>query len=260
MPVFNDTWDETKPAGSRDLALGDDDIREFKRAIRQRLEEDHEFAEDESGNDNIGYHKKVTLTKRTAGNPTIVDDAGIVFTKDAGSDAIELYYIDDDGNVTQLSKQGKAMGLGTDAWRTGDKILSSNTEIPTGWSDISATYTDNFIRISSGTPLSTGGANTHDHGASTGSFTLTTNEMPSHRHRLAAANVTEEDSRGLAYAALPPYGIGGPETAGSVGFVDSNANTSQFVENTGGGAGHSHSIASANNIPVYVQMKMYSKV
>jgi len=242
MPVFNDTWDETKPAGSRDLALGDDDIREFKRAIRQRLEEDHEFAEDESGNDNIGYHKKVTLTKRTAGNPTIVNDAGIVFTKDAGSDAIELYYIDDDGNVTQLSKQGKAMGLGTDAWRTGDKILSSNTEIPTGWSDISATYTDNFIRISSGTPLSTGGANTHDHGAVTGSHTLTIAEMPNHAHTYGTYTSNQP---GSTYQHGDYYQFSNP------------TDTTSYV---GGGGGHDHTIASANNIPVYVQMRMYSKV
>lgn len=246
MPVYNDTWDESKPAGSRDLALGDDDIREFKRAIRQRLEEDHEFADDESGNDNIGYHKKVTLTKRTAGNPTIVNDAGIVFTKDAGSDAIELYYIDDDGNVTQLSKQGKAMGLGTDAWRTGDKILSSNTETPTGWTDISATYTDNFIRISSGTPLSTGGANTHDHGAATGSTTLTAAQsgVPAHSH-----NVTYYNLENNGGAPCRGQGVSGDTVVATAN------NTAQDAAQ-----GHTHSIATANNIPVYVQMRMYSKV
>ena len=43
-----ETWDETKPAGSRSPALGDDDIREFKVAIRERLAADHDFEASES--------------------------------------------------------------------------------------------------------------------------------------------------------------------------------------------------------------------
>ena len=242
MPVYTEVWDESKPQGSRDLSLGDDDIREFKRAIRERLAEDHEFDDDESGNDNIGYHKKVTFTKRTLGNPTSVNDAFILFSKDAGSDAIELYGIDDDGNVIQFTKQGKIMGLGGDAWRTGDKIVSSNTDIPGGWTDISATYTDHFIRISSGTPLTTGGANTHDHGAATGSesahthtFSGTTAEQGTYTH--AAGN-----------------------SDGSGRLNDKGHHTHTFSGTTAAGSAHSHSIASANNVPVYVQLKMYSKV
>lgn len=37
MPAPTDQWDETKPADSRQAKLGDDDIREFKRQIRERM-------------------------------------------------------------------------------------------------------------------------------------------------------------------------------------------------------------------------------
>lgn len=103
---FVETWDETKPAGSRDLSLGDDDIREFKRALRERLALDHIFDDDEVGFTTIGYHYKATLVKQ-ASNPTAVNDAGILYSKDAGSDKIELYYIDDDSQVTQFTNAGK---------------------------------------------------------------------------------------------------------------------------------------------------------
>lgn len=239
MPSYTETWDETKPAGSRDLSLGDDDIREFKRAIRERLATDHKFDDDETGITTIGYHKKCTLIKQSS-NATSVTDTYILFCKNDGS-TDELFGIDESGNVIQFTDAGKLAVLGSEGWRTGDKLLSSNTTTPTGWTDQSATYTDHFIRISSGTPLTTGGANTHTHGGSTGSYTLTTSDIPAHTHTVDTQTTTN----------------GGG--AGDIFHSAAAATGTKTTSSTGGGGGHSHSIASADNVPVYVQMKIYSK-
>jgi hypothetical protein len=101
--AFTGTWDETKPAGSRARSLGDDDIRDFKRDIRERLAIDHQFVNDETGDATVGYHKKVTL--KTTTNPTAVADTGILFCKDVAGKA-ELHFIDESGAVIQITSGG----------------------------------------------------------------------------------------------------------------------------------------------------------
>lgn len=247
MPSYVETWDPSKPAGTRDLSLGDDDIREFKRAIQERLNEDHVHPSDETGFTTVGYHRKTTLIKQGS-NATAVTDTYILYCKNDGS-TDELFGIDESGNVIQFTDAGKLAVLGSEGWRTGDKLLSSNTNTPTGWTDQSATYTDNFIRISSGTPLTTGGTDTHDHGAATGSTTLTAAQsgLPAHTHTVPARG---NSSVGTVARAMEP------DTDNANG-----ANT-LTTDSTGGSAassGHTHTVSSANNVPVYVQMKMYSK-
>lgn len=237
MPVYTETWDVSKPAGSRDLSLGDDDIREFKRALDERLNEDHYKPNDETGVTTVGYHRKVTLVKQS-GNPTAVADTLILFCKNDGS-TDEFFLIDESGNVMQLSDAGKLAVLGSEGWRTGDKLLSSNTNTPNGWTDQSATYTENFIRISSGTPLTTGGSNTHDHGGVTGSHVLTEAEIPAHTH---------------TYSKITASAGSDPGSGQTQSF-----NNSAVTGSTGGGGGHTHTVTSADNVPVYVQMKLYSK-
>lgn len=237
---FIETWDSTKPAGSRDRSLGDDDIREFKRAIIERLAVDHIFVDDETGYTTIGYHAKCTLYKQ-ASNPGAVAACGILFTKDVGAGVIELFFEDAAGNVQQLTSAGLFLVLGSDAWRTGDKLLSSNTNTPTGWSDISSTYNNNFIRISSGTPLTTGGADTHTHTGTSGSTVLDTTQIPAHTHQTTSGQA------------------GGGSHTGSQAWTSGIATYGNDSGSTGGGLGHTHTISSDSNVPVYVQMKMYSK-
>ena len=245
MPTYTEPWDVTKPAGSRDLSLGDDDIREFKRAIDERLNEDHVKPNDETGVTTVGYHRKSTLIK-LGSNPTAVTDTYILFCKSDGS-TDELFGIDESGNVIQFTDAGKLAVLGSEGWRTGDKLLSSNTNTPSGWTDQSATYTENFIRISSGTPLSTGGSNTHDHGAATGSTTLTAAQsgLPAHTHTLTLSQNNNGGTSGYA--------------VNSQALVSAANETTSSTGGTDASSGHTHSVASANNVPVYVQMKIYSK-
>lgn len=103
--VHTETHDETKPAGSRARSLGDDDIREFKRTIRERLAIDHEFVADETGETDVGIHKKITL-KVSAADPTAYDDVGYLYIKTV-SGREELFWEDDAGNVKQLTNVGK---------------------------------------------------------------------------------------------------------------------------------------------------------
>lgn len=105
MPTYVETWDETKPAGSRARSLGDDDIREFKRALRERLATDHDIRADESGITTIGYHKQVTLIEAanigTGANGLPILGAQTVSGKP------ELVYTDEDNNDIQLTDAGK---------------------------------------------------------------------------------------------------------------------------------------------------------
>lgn len=102
---FSDTWDETKPAGSRDLNLGDDDIREFKKAIRERLAVDHYLLSSEGSDTKIGYHKLVTLTEQAA-DPTSVADALLLYAKLVGLHS-ELHSHHESYGVNQLTARGK---------------------------------------------------------------------------------------------------------------------------------------------------------
>jgi hypothetical protein len=78
-----ETWDESKPAGSRSPTLGDDDVREFKRSMRERLAEDHEFESTESPafgatNYKIGKHNFITLVQRNTSKVTASDEVAFV--------------------------------------------------------------------------------------------------------------------------------------------------------------------------------------
>ena len=95
--------------------------------------------------------------------------------------------------------------------------------------------------------MTTGGANTHDHGAATGSTTLTAAQsgLPAHTHTFTLDSVS---SGGSSNQGVNSQG-GGTDTAVASSSTGGDAAAS----------GHTHTIASANNVPVYVQMKIYSK-
>jgi hypothetical protein len=102
--AFTKTWNEAAPAGSDNISNGDNEIRDFKTAIRERLAIDHVFDADETGVTNIGTHKQVAMLEAAA-DPANVTDTGIVYTKDA-STITELFYRDSAGTVTQITVNG----------------------------------------------------------------------------------------------------------------------------------------------------------
>jgi hypothetical protein len=227
--THTETHDETKPAGTRARSLGDDDIREFKRTIRERLAIDHQFAADESGNSAIGTHKKITFSETQASDPTAYDDCGYLYIKTVSGQK-ELFWMDDNGNVVQLTTGGviKDSVLA----KTGDWMVSSVATARAGWTNVSATYSNKFMRINA-TPLTTGGSDTH----TTPSHTLTTAEMPAHSHT------------------QPVGGASGGGTMAYIGQVASGFTPS--TNETGGGGGHTHD--AADNVPAYVQVVIFQK-
>jgi hypothetical protein len=103
-------WDEAKPSGGRNPLLGDDDIREFKRAVRERLAADHEAAATESpafgdSGSVIGFHKQITLTERSA-DPTTGANQAAVYAKEAGGVTEIFMRPESAGTVKQLTRGG----------------------------------------------------------------------------------------------------------------------------------------------------------
>lgn len=136
-----------------------------------------------------------------------------------------------------INRTGDGLTFG----RSGDMLLSSSGTTPDGWTDVSATYADKFIRVSA-TALTASGTDTHDHGAATSSHTLTTAQIPAHTHTVTA------------------YQVSG--TAGSNwGHTETSTNGATLTTDSGGGTGggHTHVISSADNIPAYITLKMYQK-
>ena len=116
--VFVKSWDESNPAGSRSISLGDNDIRDFKYAIRERLQEDHNFFDSEAGQTNIGLHKKASFINQS--DPTNYADMLILFAKDAGGKS-ELHSVHEDAVTSQLTYLGKL-------WVSGLKIASETNK------------------------------------------------------------------------------------------------------------------------------------
>lgn len=103
MPSFTTGWDETKPAGSRNLNLGDDDIREFKQQVRERCNVDGYFPSSDDGT--TGYHRKITFYTQ-ASDPAQVADALILYAKTVGSYE-ELFSRHENAALQQLTLNGK---------------------------------------------------------------------------------------------------------------------------------------------------------
>ncbi len=254
MPAYLETWDVTKPAGSRDISLGDDDIREFKRGLTERLGTDHVFVSDETGYNTIGYHTKTTLVKQ-ATDPNVVTDAGIFYTKDIGSGQIEAFFIDEAGNICQLTKRGSVSRLTKEVAMWFGTIAT----IPGGWYLCDGLggrpdLRDKFIipaRQDAGGvamtnvegTLSQSASPTHNHGALTGSTALDLTQIPAHKHKTPA----------------------GQNGAGSLdGSQRWSSGATQFgvsgdSETVGGGLGHTHSISAVTSIPPYFALAFISQ-
>ena len=228
--AFDKTWDEAAPGGTDNVSSGDDEIRDTRYGIRERLAVDHNAYATEAGESNLYTHKKISLTKLAA-DPGASATLGFLYVKDIGAGVYELFYEDAAGNVLQMTDAGSLVG--TTAFRTGDWIVSETTAARAGWTDVSATYEDKFIRISSGTPLDTGGANTHTHAA--GSYSA-----GAHTHTMTVSTVsaTITAGEGDANQATPSH-------------------THTVTAGAGGGGAISGTSASANNIPAYVQIRIW---
>jgi len=147
--------------------------------------------------------------------------------------------------------------LVTSAFITGDWLLSSVSTAHTGWTNVSATYSDKFMRINT-TPLSTGGSNTHQH-------TLIEDNIPSHSHGATGLSV---DSDGAHVHAIPIHRDPGTQSMlcewestlnrtldqGS----ESGSHTHTATGNTSS-TGSGTATTSVNHIPSYFQTVVFQK-
>ncbi len=232
------TWDETSPSGSRAISLGDDDIREFKYAIRERLGTDHKVGNsltgDETGITTIGYHQWCTFIE-AADIGTGATGLPILGAQTV-SGKPELMFTDEDNNDIQITDAG-----GLRPFKQGDWILSTVATARTGWTNVSSTYSNKFMRINA-TPLTTGGADTHTHAA--GSFVgpSQTHTIPWTGHSGAAGSAT-------GTVLVNPGGTSGYTN-------DMTDNLATGASGTGAVTGTS---ASGDNVPAYVQVVVFQK-
>lgn len=121
--------------------------------------------------------------------------------------------------------------------RTADVMLSGHADTPDGFTDVTATYTGKMIRINA-TAFSTGGSDTLS--GTTGSHTLTSDEMPAHTH---------------TYTKSPGASSTGSDAGGDGTQTLDTANTSS----TGGGSGHTHTLTGVACVSAYMTLKMFQK-
>jgi hypothetical protein len=116
-------WNESLPAGTDSISGGDDEIRNTKLDIRERMAIDHIW-NDSTTTD--GYHKKITLNEVQTSDPTAVANRGFLYLKDVSA-VVELFWEDESGNVKQLTTGGKLNVSSTEAvLLTGDQTIAGN--------------------------------------------------------------------------------------------------------------------------------------
>lgn len=235
------SWDETNPSGTQAANLGDDRIRELKTQLREVIGVDHKM--ESSGNAaNWGYHSQMTLIEQA--------DLGTGATGKcllgAQTDTTpELCFTDEADNDVKITKDGALAVLGSEGWRSGDLLLSSSTATPTGWTDVSTTYDNKFIRIGDDTPLTTvGGSDTHSHDAGTYAG-------PSHNHSVS------EDGWGHQTTS---YTTGKLQTSDGAAGGYSNLCADNGINTGAGGTGSvTGASADASTLPAYIQTRLYKK-
>lgn len=91
--------------------------------------------------------------------------------------------------------------------------------------------------------VQTSAAGAHSHGGSTGSHALTVSQMPEHHHRVIGdTNGATTATHGLGYSQV--NSVAGRTANVSLSYIeDAGGSAEQLIEDTGGGAAHSHTIS-----------------
>jgi hypothetical protein len=179
--AFDKEWNETTPAGTENPKQGDDRIREFKEAIRERLAEDHEFVSDETGLTNIGHHKKVILTEQTVDPATDADEIGL-YAKDVSGQPELFFRPESDATAAQLTTDGKLneAAMGPHDIPSGETILFYKDTAVAGYT-LKNTLDNKVVYVTKGSAAGgqTGGA---VHSTGTWSQPNHNHAGPSHTH------------------------------------------------------------------------------
>ena len=219
--------EEAVPDDNDQISAGAGGIRNHMVDVKERMVLDHIWA---SSTATDGYHTTIHLQGR-GDNPTAVASYMLLYAKTGTSGGVELYVVGSGTQATQITRGGTGTtGEINDSFIKGDWILSSSTGAHTGWTNVSATYANKFIRIGT-SGLVSGGSDTD-------TITLTTTELPAHTHTLTGYKVAGAPTTGFQ------EGVAGGDT------VTSNPVTSS----AGSGAAFN-----VDTVPVYVQTVIFQK-
>jgi hypothetical protein len=234
--AFDKEWTcETSPVGTDAMSTVDDKMRYLGYAIRERAGLQHITYADETGKTDVWEHKPGECnvvyvgTKATFPTPE---------SANSGCMAIAT----DENNTIYYWNGGAWTSIYAVVAKQGDWMLSSVTTPRTGWTNVSATYSNKFMRINT-TPLTTGGADTHTHGV--GSYA-----SASHTHTLDVGNKGGDLSDGVQSDGTYMWNEGADLYYG---------NTVKITTVSGGGAAITGTSASSDNVPAYVQVCIFQK-
>lgn len=99
--AYTRDWDNADPIDHTLNSKWPAEIREVMTDVEERMDD---IANGFTSGDTVTDYNKIPLNNRVA-DPTNVGDTGILYTKDASGKA-ELFFIDEDGNVIQLTTVG----------------------------------------------------------------------------------------------------------------------------------------------------------
>lgn len=239
-------FDVSTPAGSDLLSQGDDKIREFKNAMLDALRcgeaegVESVFPGVSPSTDPVFHYRGLkgsTIERPTAGQSGL--------------------YFDTTRMVTQRDNGTSWEDIGT-VIPSGTKMVFYQASAPTGWTAVAVN--DKFLRVvtSGGTGGSTGGtmaastdlAHTH----TTGNFTLTSAEIPSHTHRLLAGQNASSGWGAEEYGDGTSICVSGARagTGGSAYYASTPGGSgSASIEATGSGGAHNHGTSGSTAIGVF---------
>jgi len=149
------------------------------------------------------------------------------------SDTNPSLEISDGGLRAKVAELINRTSSGLTWGRTSDLLSSGSTSTPSGFTDVSSTYNNKFMRVSTGTPFTTGGADTHTHGA--GSYA-----NPSHNHGGVTGGVSLNTG-------------GGDNTAGILDTKHTHSVSTQAAATITGTS------ASGDNVPAFLEVRLYQK-
>lgn len=254
--VWLKQWESSKPPDTGESpTLGAGRIRDIKTEVTERLPFMYGFdlADGEADNTKKGA-KWLPLNKQTT-KPTAVTDQLMFYTKQVGS-LLELFIERPDGTEIQLSNGG---GL-NESIKSSMIVMWYGTiaTIPSGWvlcDGLNSTpdLRDKFVVGAkqddagvaktniTGALTQSGGTISHNHGGATESHVLTIAEIPSHTHSHTA------------------YQVSGAAGSNWGHTETTNNPTTLTIDATGGGGGHTHTIASETHIPPYFALAFIKK-
>ena len=231
---FTSDWDNAEPIDHTKFKNLPGEVRDVRIDLEDRLNEILSGFVSGETIQGIKLGKFITIGTAAGSTPTGTGDAvtiDVYGRANGTATAVELWSLDASGNECQITDGGSLKSTASADFKTGDWILSTVTTARTGWTNVSATYANKFIRISTA-GLSTGGTDAHTH---TG---------PAHTH------TTDVPKSGWS------YGAGAYGTMVTVSGEAWYAQTDQTITSSSSGTGNTGSGA---NVPAYITVVIFQK-